>query len=370
MKIKNGLVFGADGKFFPGDVYIQDGIFVHTTAVGDGVELDASDCYVVPGFVDVHTHGAVTHDFSDGNPEGVSKIAEFFAKNGTTSFLATTMTLAENVLAQAVEVIGDFVPQSNQATCLGVHLEGPFLTASKKGAQAGEFLLVPSHEMFFRLQEASKNTVKLISMAPENEGGIEFIKAVKDSCAISVGHTAAFYEDAKAAFEVGADHITHSYNAMNPIHHRDPAVIGAGADCGAYAELICDGIHVHPSTIRLTQKIFGDKLVLISDSIRATGMPDGEYTLGGQPVFVRDSKAVLEDGTIAGSTITLHDALVRSVQFGIPLETVITALTIAPAKSIRMADKVGSIETGKQGDCVILNRDLSIRDVVVRGQLV
>ncbi len=367
MKITNGLVFQQNGTFAPQDVHIAEGRFAPHS---EGSVVDATDCYVVPGFVDVHTHGAVNYDFSDGNPHGVQSIARFFAQNGTTSFLATTMTLAEDVLTKAVATIGDFVPQEGQASCLGVHLEGPFLTGSKKGAQAGEFLLAPSQDMFFRLQAASQNTVKLISMAPENQGGIDFVRTVSDKCAVSLGHTAALYDTAKEAFEAGADHVTHTYNAMNPIHHRDPAVIGAACDAGAYAELICDGIHVHPSTIRLTQKMFGDKLVLISDSIRSTGMPDGEYTLGGQPVFVKDGKCLMADGTIAGSTITLHDALVRSVSFGLPLETVIYALTMAPAKSVRMDHLVGSIAEGKQGDCVILNRDLSIRHVVVRGNLV
>ncbi len=367
MKITNGTVFVQDKGFVQGDIAIENGVF---SAQGGGQVVDATGCYVVPGFVDVHTHGAVNYDFSDGKPEGIGAISRFFAQNGTTSFLATTMTLPERILTTACEVVADFTPNEKQSTCLGIHLEGPFLTDAKKGAQAGEFLLSPSSEMFFRLQEASGNRVKLISMAPENEGGMDFVRLVSDGCAVSLGHTSADYHTAKAAYEAGADHVTHAYNAMNPIHHRDPAVIGAAADCGAYAELICDGIHVHPSTIRLTQKVFGDKLVMISDSIRSTGMPDGEYTLGGQPVFVKEGKAVLENGTIAGSTITLHDALCRSVSFGIPLETAIQALTIAPAKSIRMDHLVGSIEIGKQGDCVILNPDLSIRNVIVRGQVI
>ncbi len=365
MQIKNGLVFTPDCTFVPMDLGVQEGKF---SAQVDGDIIDATDCYVVPGFVDVHTHGAMNHDFSDGNPEGMQEISKFFASKGTTSFLSTTMTLSEEVLLEAVAVSADFTPKDDQSTCLGIHLEGPFITSAKKGAQAAEFVCVPDVPMFNRLQEAAKGTVRMISLAPENAGGLEFIQAVSDKCTISLGHTGANYEQATQAFQAGATHATHLYNAMNGIHHRDPNVIGAAFDNGAYAEMICDGIHIHPGVIRMTMAMFGDRFTMVSDSIRCTGLQDGEYTLGGQPVFVKDGISLMKDGTIAGSTVCLHDSLLRMASFGIALEDIIRAMTITPAKSIRMGDVAGVIAEGRQADCVILNKDLSIQQVILRGK--
>ncbi len=366
MKIINGWVFGPDSKFSKREVAISGATFTEATL--DGETYDAAGCYVVPGFVDVHTHGAMHHDFSDGKPEAIEAISHFFATKGTTGFLATTMTLSEETLTKAVTVAREFVPKDDQATCLGVHLEGPFINLGKKGAQAGEFQKAPDVAMFGRLQEASGNMVKLITMAPEEPGGMEFIEAVKDSCTVSLGHTNADYNTAFEAMEHGADHCTHLFNAMNGIHHRDPAVVGAAFDHDAMAELICDGIHIHPSVIRMSHKMFGERLVLVSDSIRCTGLADGDYSLGGQPVKVEEGVCRLEDGTIAGSSICLHDSVVRSAGFGIPLEDVIYAATVAPAKSVRLDHIAGTIAPGRSADCVILNQDLTIKQVFLRGK--
>ncbi|MFI3313349.1 MAG: N-acetylglucosamine-6-phosphate deacetylase [Eubacteriales bacterium] len=366
MKIINGMVFGKDCKFTRRDVPIHGQQFAERST--DGLVYDAEGCYVVPGFVDIHTHGAMNYDFSDGNPEALEKISHFFATKGTTGFLATTMTLPEEVLTKAATTAGNFVPKDDQSTCLGIHLEGPFVCAAKKGAQAEEFLAKPDVAMFMRLQEASGDMVKLITMAPEVEGGMEFIEGVKDFCTVSLGHTAANYDTAFEAMECGVTHCTHMFNAMNSLHHRDPAVIGAAFDHEATAELICDGIHIHPSVIRMSHKMFGQRLVLVSDSLRCTGMPDGDYTLGGQPVIMKGGKCFLHDGTLAGSSICLHDSVLRSTGFGIPLEDVIYAATYAPAKAVRMEDVAGVIAPGRLADCVILNSDLSIKQVFLRGK--
>ncbi len=364
MLIKNGKVF--IGKFFQ-NADIEFGKTISAIGSLEGpADLDASGCYVVPGFVDIHTHGAVGEDFSDGKPDGLQPIADFYAAHGVTSFLATTMTLKEEVLTPAMHAIRDFAP-SGGAKCAGIHLEGPFLSYAKRGAQAAENLHKPDTSLFNRLNAASGGKVKLVTVACEEDGALPFIQAVSKTCTVSLGHTTADYDTAMAGFQAGATHATHLYNGMPSLLHRAPGVIGAAFDSGASVELICDGLHIHPSVIRATYQLFGEKLNLISDSLRCAGMPDGDYELGGQPIVVKNHKATLLDGTLAGSSISLLDAVQNVVRFGLPLEAAVYAASTAPALAVGLKD-VGAIELGRAADLLVLDKDLNLAAVFINGQ--
>lgn len=362
MILKNAKIFlGKD--FVDGDVRFEECI-EEIGSIG-GADFDVHGAYVIPGLVDIHTHGGAGEDFSDGR--GLQTLSDYYAAHGVTSFLATTMTLPENVLSQAMHAVRDF-KRAGGAKCAGVHLEGPFLSYEKRGAQAAENLHLPDVEMFDRLNEASGGNVRLVTVAPEEQGALEFIRRVSKSCLVSVGHTTADYDTAMAAFEAGAAHATHLFNAMPPLLHRAPGVIGAAFDSGVSVELICDGLHIHPSVIRATHKLFGDKLNLISDSLRCAGMPDGEYELGGQPITVKNGKATLSDGTIAGSSISLMDGVRNCVRFGIPLCDAVYAASTAPALAVGI--DAGVIAVGRKADLVVLDEELNILAVFVDGKKV
>ena len=276
------------------------------------------------------------------------------------------MTLKEEVLTPAMHAIRDF-RRTGGAKCAGVHLEGPFLSFAKRGAQAAENLHKPDIALFNRLNEASGGLVKLVTVACEEEGAIDFIRIVSKIVTVSLGHTSADYDTAMEAFEAGASHATHLFNGMPPLNHRSPGVIGAAIDSGASVELICDGLHIHPAVIRGTYRIFGEKLNLISDSLRCAGMPDGNYELGGQPIVVKNGKATLLDGTLAGSSISMLDAVRNVVRFGLPLESAVYAASTAPALAVGLRD-TGRIEVGKAADFVVLDNDLNLVAVFVDGQ--
>ena len=363
MLIKNAKVF-VDRSFMSAD--IQFGRTV--TAIGkiDGpADIDAEGGYVIPGLVDIHTHGAVGEDFSDGKPEGLQPLADYYAAHGVTSYLATTMTLKEETLIPAMNAIRDFKPTGG-AKCAGIHLEGPFLSYAKRGAQAAENLHKPDAALFHRLNEASGGQVKMVTVACEEEGALTFIREVSGICAVSLGHTTADYDTAMAGFQAGASHATHLYNGMPPFQHRAPGVIGAAFDAGASVELICDGLHIHPAVIRATYQLFGKKLNLVSDSLRCAGMPDGSYELGGQPIVVKDHKATLLDGTLAGSSISLLDAMRNVVCFGLPLEAAVYAASTAPAQAAALS--AGEIMIDKPADLLLLDQHLELKAVFVDGQ--
>lgn len=380
MKIINGSVYGADFKFSNQSILTKDDriksidpAMLEAVTESDDI-LDASDCYVIPGLTDVHFHGCVNHDFCDADFEGVHTMAQYELQNGVTTICPATMTLGADTLS-AICKNGAAYHNANPedgAELIGINLEGPFIAMSKKGAQNPAFVQKANPELLKHLQEDAEGLVRLVTIAPEEEGALDCIRKCSSEYHFSLGHTASDYDTACKAFQLGADHVTHLYNAMPPFVHRAPGVIGAAFDAPqTKVELICDGIHIHPSVIRATFQLFGDdRVVLISDSMMATGMPDGDYSLGGLPTKLVGHKVTLEDGTIAGSATNLMDCMRNVVNFGVPMESAIKAATWNPVNSIGMTKDYGSIETGKKANLVILDKNLQIRHIIHDGKLV
>lgn len=371
MNIEQAMIF-TQGGFRKGSVTFEEKILEVRTGGESGYEQLP---YLIPGLVDIHSHGAMHCDHSDGSAEGLSRMAAYYAANGVTSFLATTMTYEESVLTQAVRTAQAYMHTHMQthmgtraARCLGVNMEGPFLSYAKRGAHMAEKLKQPDIALFERLYQASGEAIKLISIAPEVAGAMGFIKEVSNVCHIALAHTQADYETAMRAFENGASHVTHLFNAMNPFLHREPGLIGAAMDAGATVELITDGIHLHPSVIRAAFRMFGKQTCMVSDSIRSAGLPDGSYTSGGLPILVNGGKATLADGTIAGSNISLMEGVRRAVRCGIPLEKAVAAATGANAQAIGMQGVVGCIAKGAYADMVMLDASLQILRVYIGGR--
>lgn len=373
MNYKNAYLFTEDFKFVKGGFSVVDGKFC---CVGEEQEdaLDLQGAYVIPGLIDVHNHGNSNADFSDGSYAGDVKMAKYLASVGVTSFAPATMTLPYAVIARALEAGLQLhkAPVEHAARLLGVQMEGPFFSEKKKGAQNGEYLRLPDFAAFEKLYRDSEGLISIVDLAPELEGSVEFVEQAKKLCTVSIAHTDSDYEHAKAAIDAGVTHLTHLYNAMPPIHHRKPGVIGAASENEAVsAEVICDGIHVHPSSIRMAFKLFGaDRMVLISDALRCCGMPEGEYELGGQQVFLKDNVARLADGTIAGSATNLFDCMRNAIRFGIPKENAVRAATWNPARQIHALDRVGSIADGKLADFVVCDAELNRQQVYLGGALV
>lgn len=368
MKLTNARVF-LDGRFVTGGIEFSTAIKAVGPAVTGGTDLGG--CYVIPGLIDIHTHGAMNEDASDGSLEGLVKMARYYAAGGVTSWCPTTMTLKEPELTRAMETINGFVRPADGAKVAGVHLEGPFLSLKKCGAQNPDNLHAPDAELFHRLDEASDHRVRLVTVAPEEPGALPFIREVSRTCAVSLGHTTADYDTAVAAYEAGASHATHLFNAMPALNHREPGVVAAALDAGATVELITDGFHIHPAVVRLVHRLFGEKLVLISDSLRCAGMPDGDYELGGLPITLTEGVARLRgSSTLAGSSIHLMDGLRRAVSFGVPLEAAVYAATAAPAKAIRRDHEMGALIPGRTADLVVLDQNLSLKAVYIDGAVI
>lgn len=371
MIIKNVLVYTEDKMFEYGDICIKDGVFAPMDENDDEI-IDGQGCYAIPGLVDVHFHGCVGYDFCDGTQEAIEKIAEYEASQGVTTIVPATMTLSEEELLAIMENAGTYENKKG-ATLAGINMEGPFISPAKKGAQAATHIRQADIELFRKLQKAANGLIKLVDIAPEEAGAMEFIDALKDEVAISFAHTAAKYDVAKEGYDRGACHATHLYNAMPPFTHREPGVVGAARDSEhCMVELICDGIHIHPAVVRATFDMFGEeRVILISDSMRATGLSDGQYTLGGQDVNVVGRLATLvSDGAIAGSATNLMECVRIAVNdMEIPLETAIACATINPAKSVGIDDQYGSIAEGKVGNVVLLNYDLTPNTVILKGKV-
>lgn len=369
MIIKNVRVYTENKTFEKGEIYIKDGLFAETPKENEKV-IDGNGCYAIPGLVDVHFHGCMGYDLCDGTKQALDVITEYEASQGVTTIVPATMTLSEQELMNIMRNAGNY-QNGKGAKLVGINMEGPFISEAKKGAQSATYIQTPNVELFRKLQKEAKGLIKLVDIAPETEGAMEFIEELKDEVHISFAHTTANYATAKKGYDMGACHATHLYNAMPPFNHREPGVIGAARDSEhVMVELICDGVHIHPSVVRATFEMFGDdRIVMISDSMRATGLSDGMYTLGGQDVKVEGKLATLvSDGAIAGSATNLMECLRTAVcEMEIPLESAVACVTMNPAKSVGIYDKYGSIEPEKVGNLVLLNQDLALEAVIMNG---
>ena len=366
MIIKRGKVFQEDGNFLEQTLYVNDHRLVDKAEYqDDGEIIDAEGLLVLPGLVDIHSHGAAGEDFSDGNPEGLKKILQYEKRCGITSYCPTSMTFPKERLRQIFASIKG-AQTEEEAKVVGINMEGPFLDPAKKGAHVEEWIAAPDAAFVRELNQDVDGLVRLVTLAPNMDGAEEFIKEMHEEVCISLGHTAADYDCASRAMKLGAHHVTHLYNAMQPFGHRAPGLIGAAMDDPeCMVEMICDGYHIHPSAIRAAFRMFGpERVILISDSMRAAGMENGTYELGGQEVTVKDRKAVLKDGTLAGSATNLYGCMCKAVEFGIPLEQAIMAATANPARSIGIFDRVGSIRIGKQADLLLASENLELKRVI------
>ena len=375
MIIKDANIFTQDNRFVKGSVVVENGRFVSIAEqpehAGEVMEvIEAKGLYMIPGLVDIHFHGCMGADMCDGTKEALDVITQYEASVGVTSVCPATMTIPKDELSAVMKNAGAYAYHGG-AHLVGINMEGPFISPAKKGAQAAENIMHCDYEYFDQLQDAAGGLIKLVDIAPEEAGAMEFIDKVKGTVVVSLAHTASDYDTAMEAIAHGASHATHLYNAMPPLNHRNPGVIGAVRDSDScHVELICDGVHIHPSVIRATFAMFGaQRMILISDSMRATGLDDGEYTLGGQPVTVKGNLATLHDGTIAGSATNLMDCMRFAVKHaGLPLETAVMCATANPAKEIGIFDEVGSIAVGKKADFVLLDQDLNLAVVYIDGK--
>ena len=377
MRITGGKVF-SDGAFIDADVVVEGGRIAALepagtpeTAGGEGDVLSVDGCYAVPGFVDIHFHGCMGADLCDAEPEALKEIARYEASRGVTSICPATMTYPEDRLSSIARIAAAFEPAEDEASLVGINMEGPFISPDKIGAQNPAYVQRCDAGMLRRVQEEAGGLVKLVDIAPEEPGAMEFVREVADEVRVSLAHTCTDYETAREAFAQGARHMTHLYNAMPGLHHRKPGPIAAAWEAPeATVELICDGVHVHEAMARLTFGLFGeDRICLISDSMRATGLEDGTYDLGGQDVTVRGNVATLADGTIAGSVTDLAACVQHAVTaMNIPLEQALTAATITPAKAIGIDSERGSLAAGKTADIVVLDASLNVKHVILRGK--
>lgn len=371
MNFKNAWIYTEQFRFERGSFSVENGRFCNVLGESAADAVDLGGAYVIPGLIDVHTHGNSGADFSDGNLAGVEAMARYLAKNGVTSFAPASMTLPYETLEKAFSTARAYADNrpADGAALRGIQMEGPFFSEKKKGAQNGAYLRTPDFEAFKKLFDGCGGLVRIVDVAPELESSEEFIRKAKELCTVSIAHTDADYDAARAGIAAGVTHLTHLYNAMPAIHHRKPGVIAAAAEAETVsAELISDGQHVHPASVRLAFRIFGaSRMVLISDSLRCCGMPDGEYELGGQQVFLKDGIARLADGTIAGSATNLFECMQRAVSFGIPREDAIRAATYNPARQLGCLSEVGSIADGKIADFVLCDAELQRKAVYLAG---
>jgi N-acetylglucosamine-6-phosphate deacetylase len=366
MRIENVQILMSDGVFRKGSV--EFGEAIQKITISETTDAYA-DKYLIPGLVDIHTHGALGGDHTDASLEQMEKISSFYAKGGTTSFLATTMSATEEVLAKAMSRMKEYSNFENGARYLGINLEGPFFSHPKRGAHPARLLQPPSISMFERLYKLSGEQIRIVCLAPELNGGIEFIKEVSPISRISLAHSTADYDTAMEAFAMGATHVTHLFNGMNSFLHREPGIIGAALDSNAFVEVICDGYHLHPAVIRAIFKMFSHSTCLISDSIKCTGQPDGNYEFAGSPVTITNGQVMLqESGTLAGSSITLLQGVRTAVSLGIPLANAVMAASASPAKAIGMEDKIGTIKVGAYADMLLLDSELQLEKVYINGK--
>ena len=377
MFYKNARIFCSDFQFREGAFEVVDGKF--GAILPENVPADAIDlggATVIPGLIDVHSHGNSGFDFSDGDYEGLKTMAHYYASVGVTSFAPASMTLPYEMLEKAFGNARRLVDEDNEglAVLRGIQMEGPYFSYKKRGAQNPDYLKDPDFEGFMKLQEGCGGLIRIADIAPELPGAVEFIAKAKDICTVSVAHTDADYDQSKAAFDAGATHLTHLFNTMPGIHHRNPGVIPAAVETPhVRAELICDGLHVHPASMRLAFAMFGgERMIIVSDSGRCAGQPEGyQFDLGGQMAEVRGGVAKLVGtDTIACSTTNLYACLVNAISFGIKEEDAVRASTWNPACAIGAENTVGSIETGKRADFLVCSSDYAQKRVFLAGKAI
>ncbi|WP_068673482.1 N-acetylglucosamine-6-phosphate deacetylase [Oceanobacillus sp. Castelsardo] len=372
-----------DAKIVMNDMYVKGNIYIEEGRIKNiemgssklediGVEvIDATHLIAIPGFIDTHIHGANGADTMDATEEALDSITEFLPKEGTTSFLATTITQSNENIEKALKNIATYENKKGQAELLGVHLEGPFVEPSKAGAQPKEFIQKPNVELFFRWQQISGGKIKTITMAPEHDvEGIFIQEVAKSGVNVSAGHTAIQFPKMKQAVKFGVSQLTHLCNAMNGVHHRDVGAVGAAFLLKElHAELISDGIHIVPEMLQLIYDMIGrDRLILITDGMRAKGLPPGAYELGGQPVKVSEDQATLKDGTLAGSMLTMIGSARNMMKLdGVGLKDIVKMASENPAKQIGVFDRKGTIEIGKDADILLLDEQLHIKYTISCG---
>ncbi len=373
MFYKNARIFASDFRFHMGAFEVVEGVFGEV--LPENVPADAIDLQgatVIPGLVDVHSHGNSGADFSDGDYEGLKKMAAYYAACGVTSFAPASMTLPYDVLAKAFATAKQLVEEAPEghARLMGIQMEGPYFSYKKRGAQNADYLKEPDFEGFRKLYEDCGGLVRIVDIAPELPGAAEFVAKAKELCTVSIAHTDSDYDHAKAAVDAGVTHLTHLYNAMPGVHHRNPGVIPAAVENpNVQAELICDGYHIHPASVRLAFTMFKDRMVLVSDSGRCAGQAEGyQFDLGGQMAEIRGGVAKLVGSdTIACSAANLWQCLTNVISWGISEEEAVRAASYNPAKALGAEAKIGSIETGKLADFIICNADYTAKRVFLGG---
>ena len=374
MFYKNARIYCSDFTFREGAFEVVDGKFgaILPDTVPEGA-IDLGGATVIPGLVEVHSHGNSGADFSDGDYEGLKAMAKYFAQCGVTSFAPASMTLPYDVLSKAfatAKMLKEEAPEG-YSRIMGIQMEGPYFSYAKRGAQNPDYLKEPDFDGFKKLYEECGGLVRIVDIAPELPGAAEFVAKAKELCTVSIAHTDSDYDHAKAAVDAGVTHLTHLYNAMPAIHHRNPGVIPACVENeNVQAEIICDGYHIHPASVRLAFAMFKNRMVLVSDSGRCAGQPEGyQFDLGGQMAEIRGGVAKLVGSeTIACSASNLWTCLTNAISWGVPEEEAIRAATYNPAKALGAEDKIGTIETGKFADFVITNADYSGMRVFISGK--
>ncbi|PLR73766.1 MULTISPECIES: N-acetylglucosamine-6-phosphate deacetylase [Bacillus] len=378
--LKNSRVLTEDGIIDKGYILVEDGkikSFGPADELGGQsadktIELDAG-ATLAPGFIDLHIHGAGGADTMDSTPEALQTIARTLPAEGTTSFLATTITQERSLIEKALANAAAYKPEGFEAEMLGIHLEGPFINEKRKGAQPLEHILKSDVELFKAWQEKSGQLIRLVTLAPELEGGKELVRHLAETGVIaSIGHSDADYEEVREAVEAGATHVTHLFNGMKGLHHREPGTAGAALLFKELiVEMIADGVHVRPEMIKLALNSKGmDGMVLITDSMRAKCLKNGTYDLGGQDVTVKDGMALLEDGTLAGSILRMKDSVKNMTKFAdITLAEAVKLASENPAKQLKVFDRKGSIAEGKDADLTVLNENMDIVLTICRGKV-
>ncbi|MEJ8764347.1 N-acetylglucosamine-6-phosphate deacetylase [Oceanobacillus sp. HCA-5259] len=378
--VKNAQVYTESEIIPEARVVIRDGLIEQIVAEDGLAEdippqaqvIDAKHEYLIPGFIDTHIHGAAGADVMDAMPDALQTMAEFLPKEGTTAFLATTITQATEKIEQALRNIANFKSKPGKSEVIGVHLEGPFIEKTKAGAQPVEYIQKPDMGLFNRWQELAGNKIKMITLAPEHDPEGNFIRYLNETgVTVSAGHTDAAFSELKRAVRQGVRQLTHLCNAMNGIHHRDIGAVGAALLLEElHAELIADGIHVSDEMLQLVYHNMGSgRLTLITDAMRAKGLPPGDYELGGQPVKVTEDRAVLADGTLAGSILSMQEAVKKMFKLldGVGIRDIIQMASVNPAKQAGVYDRKGSITVGKDADLLIVDAELNIKYTICRG---